>query len=99
MKHQDGYFKGVRNTDIYYQLAVIYNKQSKWDAAIEAGNKALELFGDAGTTKDARIYYELGNSYYGKSDNIAACDAYKKAAKGDYEALAKYQIEQVLKCQ
>ncbi len=87
------------DTDIYYQLAVIYNKQSKWDAAIEAGNKALELFGDAGTTKDAKIYYELGNSYYGKSDNTAACDAYKKAAKGDYEASAKYQIEQVLKCQ
>lgn len=87
------------DADIYYQLAVIYNKQLKWDAAIEAGNKALELFGDAGTTKDAKIYYELGNAYLGKGDNSLACDAYKKAAKGDYEASAKYQIEQVLKCQ
>ena len=87
------------DTDIYYQFAVIYNKQSKWDAAIEAGNKALELFGDAGTTKDAKIYYELGNSYYGKSDNTAACDAYKKANKGDYAEAAKYQMEHVVKCQ
>ncbi|MCK5171560.1 MAG: tetratricopeptide repeat protein, partial [Bacteroidales bacterium] len=62
------------DSDIYHQLAVIYNKQSKWEAAIEAGNKALELFGD-GTTKDAKIYYELGNAYLGKGDNAAACDA------------------------
>ncbi len=86
------------DTDIYYQLAVIYNKQSKWEKAIEAGNKSLELFKDAGTTKDAKIYYELGNSYYGKGDNTAACDAYSKANKGDYAEGAKYQMEHVVKC-
>ncbi|MDA3954069.1 MAG: tetratricopeptide repeat protein [Bacteroidales bacterium] len=87
------------DSDIYYQLAVIYNKQSKWDASIEAGNKAMELLGDVtGTTKDAKVYYELGNSYLGKGDNVGACDAYGKANKGDYAASAKYQIEQVLKC-
>ena len=87
------------DSDIYYQLAVIYNKQSKWDAAIEASNKALELFKDAGTTKDAKIYYELGNSYVGKGDNTAACDAYSKANKGDYVDAAEYQMKHVLKCQ
>jgi tetratricopeptide (TPR) repeat protein len=87
------------DSDIYHQLAVIYNNQSKWDQAIEAANKALELFKDEGSTKDAKIYYELGNSYYGKNDTAAACDAYSKAAKGDYEASAKYQMEQVVKCQ
>lgn len=87
------------DSDIYHQLAVIYNNQSKWDNAIEAANKALELFQEAGTAKDAKIYYELGNSYYGKNDTAAACDAYSKAAKGDYEASAKYQMEQVVKCQ
>ena len=87
------------DSDIYFQLAVIYNKQSKWDEAIEAGNKALELFKDAGTTKDAKIYYELGNSYYGKGDNTAACDAYSKANKGDYAQSASYQMEHVVKCQ
>jgi tetratricopeptide (TPR) repeat protein len=86
------------STDVYFQLAIIYNKQSKWEKAIDAGNKALELFKDAGTTKDAKIYYELGNSYYGKGDNTAACDAYSKANKGDYAEGAKYQMEHVVKC-
>lgn len=98
------YFNNVLNyregdTDIYYQLAAIYNKLSKWDDAISAANKSLEMFNEQGTTKDARIYFELGNAYAGKQDNAAACDAYKKANKGDYEAQAKYQIETVLKCQ
>jgi tetratricopeptide (TPR) repeat protein len=87
------------DTDIYFQLAVVYNKQSKWDDAITAANKSLELFKEPGTTKDARIYFELGNAYVGKQDNQSACDAYKKANKGDYAAQAKYQIETVLKCQ
>lgn len=86
------------SSDIYYQLAVIYNKQSKWDTAIESGNKALELFTAEGTTKDAKIYYELGNSYYGKGDNAAACDAYSKANKGDYAESAAYQMKNVVKC-
>jgi tetratricopeptide (TPR) repeat protein len=97
------YFTAVFNykegdTDIYFQLAAIYNKQSKWDDAITAANKSLELFKEQGTTKDARIYFELGNAYVGKQDNQSACDAYKKANKGDYAAQAKYQIETVLKC-
>ncbi|MFC2152961.1 tetratricopeptide repeat protein [Bacteroidota bacterium] len=98
-----GYFNTLMeykkaDEDIYYQLAVIYNKQSNWNAAIESANKALELMGEV-ETKDAKIHFELGNSYYGKGDNAAACEAYKNAAKGDYEASAKYQIETVLKCQ
>ena len=83
--------------DIYFQLAVIYNKQSKWDAAIEAANKALELMGEV-DTKDAKIHFELGNSYYGKGDNAAACEAYGNANKGDYAEAAKYQMEHVVKC-
>ncbi|NOQ25498.1 MAG: tetratricopeptide repeat protein [Bacteroidales bacterium] len=88
------------DSNIYYQLAIIYNKQSKWDASIEAGNKALELMGDVAetTTKDAKIYYELGNSYYGKGDNASACDAYGKANKGDYAETADYQMKHVVKC-
>ncbi len=84
--------------EIEYNLALIYNKQSKWDEAITACNKALELFVAEGTTKDAKIYFELGNAYKGKGDNTAACDAYKKAAKGDYEEAANYEIKYTLKC-
>lgn len=86
------------DADLYYQMAVIHNKQSEWDAAIESANKALELMGEV-ETKDAKVYYELGTSYYGKGDTAAACDAYSKANKGDYVETAKYQMEHVVKCQ
>ena len=87
------------DSDIYYQLAVIYNKQSKWDNGIEACNKAIEIFENPGTTKDAKIYFELGNAYAGKGDNAAACDAYSKANKGDYAEAAAYQMKHVVKCE
>lgn len=86
------------DSNIYYQLAVIYNKQSKWDEGIEACNKAIETFEAPGTTKDAKIYFELGNAYVGKGDNAAACDAYSKANKGDYAEAAAYQMKHVVKC-
>ncbi len=87
------------DSDIYHQLAAIYNKQSKWDSAVEAAKKSLELFTATGTTKDAKIYFELANAYAGKGDNTAACDAYSKANKGDYAEASKYQMKHVLKCQ
>lgn len=95
------YFKALLNykeadADIYYQFSVIYNNESRWDEAIKAGNKALELMGDV--EQNAKVYYELGNAYYGKNDNDAACDAYSKAKKGDYAASANYQMEHVIKC-
>ena len=81
----------------HISTTVIYNKQSKWDASIEAANKALEIMGEV-DTKDAKVHFEMGNSYYGKGDNTAACEAYGKANKGDYAEAAKYQMEHVVKC-
>lgn len=79
----------------YYYLALAYNGSSKWDDAITAANKALEL-----TAEDkSDIYFELGKAYEKKGDNTAACDAYKKVTGGNNVAPAKYQMEQVLKCQ
>ena len=86
------------NSDLYYQLAVIYNKQSKWDAGIKSAKKALELFKPKGTTKDAKIYYELGTAFHGKGDKASACDAFSKAKKGDYAEAAEYQMKHVVKC-
>ena len=99
-----GYFNALlkyesNNSDIYYQMAVIYNKQSKWGSAIEQAKKALELFKDQDANKNAKIYYELGLAYYGNGDNTAACDAFNKANKGDYAQSAEYQIKNVVKCQ
>jgi len=96
------YFKELVNfkeeSDVYYQLAVVYNKQQKWDSAIEAANKGLELFTEEGTTKDAKLYFELGSAYKGKGETTTACEMYKKAARGDYEEAANYEIEHTLKC-
>jgi len=86
------------DSDLYYQLSAVYNKLEQWDKAIEMANQSLELFNGQGTTKDAKIYYELGNAYLGKGDNTAACDAYSKAAKGDYQEAAEYQMKHVVKC-
>ncbi len=99
----ESYFNSVfdyqeATANMHYQLALVYNGQSKWDNAIESCNKALTFFKGEETTKDAKIYYELGNAYKGKGDTNAACEAYKKAAKGDYAEHANYEIEHTLKC-
>lgn len=87
------------DSDLYYQLSAVYNKLEQWDKAIAMANKSLELFNGEGTTRDAKIYYELGNAYLGQGENDAACDAYSKAAKGDYQEAAEYQMKHVLKCE
>ncbi|MDY6801542.1 MAG: tetratricopeptide repeat protein [Bacteroidota bacterium] len=86
------------DSDLYYYLSSIYNNLEQWDKAIEMANKSLELFKGEGNTRDAKIYYELGNAYLGKGDNAAACDNYSKAAKGDYQERAEYQMKHVVKC-
>lgn len=78
----------------YYYLAIADNGLSKWDDAIAAANKALELQ----TEDKSDIYFELAKSSEGKADPTAACDFYKKVTGGNNVAAAKYQRETVLKC-
>jgi tetratricopeptide (TPR) repeat protein len=78
----------------YFYLAIANNGLSKWDDAITAANKALELQ----TEDKSDIYFEMGNASEKKGDAIAACDFYKKVTAGNNVPAAKYQIEQVLKC-
>jgi len=40
----------------------------------------------------------MGNAYIGLGNTSEACIAFKKALFGDYAEGAKYQIEEVLKC-
>ncbi len=78
----------------YYYLTIAYNGLKKWEDAINAGNKALEL-----ATKDkSDIYFEVAKANEGKGDTEAACTDYKNVTTGNNVAAAKYQIEQVLKC-
>lgn len=86
----------VENTDCYYLLASIYNSKEDWTSAIEAAQKGLSY---ANESEKARFNYELGNAYFGSGDNASACDAYSKAAVGDYAESAKYQMEHVVKCE
>lgn len=88
------YTKG--NADAYYILTSVYNSKSDWVKAIASANEGLkyETVGN-----EARFYFELGNSYLGKGDNNAACNAYSKVTAGDYLEHAKYQMEHVVKCQ
>ena len=79
----------------FYYLSLAYNGSSKWDDAITAANKALEIQ----TEDKSDIYMEIGKANENKGDSAAACDAYKKVTGGNNVAAAKYQVEQVLKCQ
>jgi tetratricopeptide (TPR) repeat protein len=79
----------------YFYLAIAYNGLSKPDEAIEAANKAVELQ----TEDKSDIYFELAKAYETKADQAAACENYRKVTAGNNLDAAKYQIEQVLKCQ
>ncbi|MGB9746494.1 MAG: tetratricopeptide repeat protein [Bacteroidales bacterium] len=84
-------------SDIYYLFAVIYNKQSKWQDAVNAGEKGLKTAAPADAGK---IQFELGTAYMGLNQNEKACSAFREALKDkNCEASAKYYIEQKLKCQ
>lgn len=86
------------NSTTYFLLTTVYDSKKEWDNVIESANEGLK-YEQGNEDAKARFYYELGNAYYGKGDNSAACDAYSKAAVGSFLQNAKYQMEQVVKCQ
>lgn len=79
----------------YFYLAVAYNGLSKWDDAIASATKALELQ----TEDKSDIYFELAKAQENKGDKANACANYKLVTGGNNVPAAKFQIEQVLKCQ
>lgn len=85
------------NTDprAYYYLSVAYNGLTQWDSAIGAATRGLEL----NPEDKSDTYFELGKAYEGKGDAASACGAYKNVTTGANVNAAKYQVEQVLKCQ
>ncbi|MBW6461314.1 MAG: tetratricopeptide repeat protein [Bacteroidales bacterium] len=78
----------------FYYLALAYNGKKDWDAAIDAAGKAIAL----GYENTGDAWFEIGKSNEGKGNADAACEAYKKVSSGNNVAAAKYQVEQVLKC-
>jgi tetratricopeptide (TPR) repeat protein len=80
------------------------NKAKKANDAIKYLTMALDKYKiegkDAADTnkKLAGIYFELGNAYWAKKDKGNACKAYKSALYGQYQKNAKYQLDNVVKC-
>ena len=79
----------------HFYLCIAYNSKKEYDQAIDAGNKAIEL----GLQNTGDAWFEIGKAYEGKGDTAGACEAYKKVTSGPNVQAAKYQAEQVLKCQ
>jgi len=83
--------------NIYYQYASVYNKQKKFDLAVENAKKGLEL--EQGTPEDkAKFYFELAQAQFGKGITADACESYKNAMYGPFLQAAKAQRTN-LKCQ
>ena len=85
-----------KQEDALFLLVQSYNKQSKWDEAINAGEKALVSSSDS--EKKAGVYFEMANAYKQKGEVTNACENFKNAMVGPYLENAKYQIEHILKC-
>ncbi len=88
---------GSKESMVYYQLGKIYNAKKQYEIAVQTLKRAVG-FEKGGDEEKAKIFYEMGNSYLGLGKNSEACNAYKKALFGEYAEGAKYQIEEVLKC-
>jgi len=85
------------DANMHYLLAVTHNKLKMWDEAITQAQKAVA--GEDSPDKLAAVFFELGTAYEYKGDAANACASYQKALTGPNGAAAKYQMEQVLKCQ
>lgn len=81
-----------------FLLTSTYSSKGDYSSAISTGEKAVAVE-TGGPEAQAKIYLVIAEAYAKKGDNSAACDAYKKAAVGQYQEHAEYQIEHVLKCE
>jgi tetratricopeptide (TPR) repeat protein len=86
------------NADNYYYIALANNGLSKWDEAVVAANKGLEMSASQNVEYKAKFYYELGNALKGKGDSTKACEAYTNAKHGRFVESAQYELTTVLKC-
>jgi len=82
------------DANAYYYLAVAHNSLSNWNDAVVAANKSIEL----GVPNRADAFFILGQAYEGAGNSDEACNAYKNVTVGDNLEAAKYQIQNVLKC-
>ncbi len=83
-----------RDAIAYLKLAEIYQKKKDNDQVIVNADKALKY---AQPQNKTQIYYLKAQALQAKGDKPAACEAYRKAANGQFKESAEYQLKQ-LKC-
>ncbi len=76
--------------DVYYYLSDVYNKQKKYNEAINAAEKGLALETGNAEAK-AKFYYSLGVAQLGKGLKDEACESFKNAMYGQFVQAAKAQ--------
>lgn len=83
--------------DLFYYFADVYNKQKNFDQGAQYAQKGLALETGAAEAK-AKFYYQLAVAQAGKGQNAEACESFKNAMYGPFEAASKAQRTN-LKCQ
>lgn len=78
----------------HYYLALAYLGRNDYDNAITSASKSIEV----GLENSGDAWFTIGQANEAKGDNTAACAAYKNVTNGLNVEAAKYQAEQVLKC-
>ncbi|PIE84734.1 MAG: hypothetical protein CSA07_01345 [Bacteroidia bacterium] len=83
-----------RDAVAYLKLSEIHHKKKDYDQAIANAEKALQY---AQPQDKTQIYYLQAQALQAKGDKPAACEAYRKAANGQFKEAAEYQLKE-LKC-
>lgn len=81
-----------------YLLATVLYNQNNFTGAISTAEKAI-INEKGGDEAKAKIYMLIAESNAKSGNMLAACDAYKKAAVGQFYENANYQRQYVLKCE
>ncbi|MDG5766390.1 tetratricopeptide repeat protein [Balneolales bacterium ANBcel1] len=85
------------SASLHYRFAETYNFLERHNDALSSAQRALEL--EDGSRADmARIYFEVGVAQKGLENESAACEAFRNALFGEFQAPAEHQIEHELNC-
>ena len=83
--------------DLFYFFADVYNKQKKFDQAMEYAQKGLALETGDSEAK-AKYYFQLGLAQKGKGQTSEACASFKNSLFGAFAEASKAERSN-LKCQ
>ena len=97
VKFEESFKYSPEDPAVSYLIAMAYFNNQKFNEAIASAEKTIE-WEKGGDAANAKTYYLLGQIYQKMNDKEKACDAFKKAAIGDFKQNADYQIVHVLKC-